>query len=1005
MSYHGVRQVDRTVKIATAVGSESVSTTTEIYDRQGRLLSVTEPSGSGGANVTTTYGYDVGNRLASVSTPANVNGTQVTQTRAFSYDLAGLLKSEIHPEKGASGNGSVTYTSYDSRGHALRKTDGPHDLVFAYDSAERLSQVREYGTNGINGKMLKSFTYSSANGNNEWSKGKLQLATRYNYETVLGGPIIVQVDETYTYAGRDGRVSQRDTKATPTVNGTVQPLHSFTQGFTYNELGLVSSLSYPLCTDAGCTQSAPPVFADVPAGTPNQKEIEGIYFAGITSGCQSSPQLLYCPSDAVTRAQMAVFLLVAKGTVPPACTTPVFADVPCSSPYAPYVNELAREGVTIGCATNPLQYCPNNPVTNAQMAVFLIQILGISPATTCSVQPYPDVPCGYWAANWIAEETRRQFTSGCGGGNFCPDSAITRSSMAALIARAFNISVPTDPNTQRSASFTYMQGLLTGVTSGTTTYGTLSYYPNLLVSQISHGNGVTEMQTNDPNEMRRPASLSASGNYASWSSGTYGYDGAGNVKTIGSATFTYDSVSRLVASSLYDGPTGAGNLKQQSYIFDAFGNMTSIGGTSGRSTPTSPQTNRLNGTGTVYDAAGNLTNWNSAVYNYDDFNQMTHMTSGSQEWVYLYTADDERIWMYNIPANSSRWTLRDLNGKVLREYLSTGRWSVGTDYFYRDGLLLAAETQTGQRHFHLDHLGTPRLITRGSGYAAAYHVYYPFGEEATAFNQDTERIKFTGHERDLASPSGASDDLDYMHARHESPVTGRFLSADPALKSANPKSPQTWDRYAYVAGNPLKYLDPSGEILNFFGTADDLSKLQEVANQTLQGVDLVIDQNGRASLVPNNEVGPASPEQQAFADTLSSAINSRQSVNIGVTSGDIGITFGQYATGRIDIQDIAAVGSGRGVNSASALAHEIAEQTAKQTMGLSNTPNDFAQAHRLAVSAQQKVSGYILVYQEPHLNRQGTGYIISDHGKGSDTVTVTFRFVNGNLVRVDRREH
>ena len=138
--------------------------------------------------------------------------------------------------------------------------------------------------------------------------------------------------------------------------------------------------------------------------------------------------------------------------------------------------------------------------------------------------------------------------------------------MAALIAHAFNIPVPTDPNTQRSASFSYLQGLLTGVTSGATTYGTLSYYPNLLVSQVSHGNGVTEMQTNDPNEMSRPASLSASGSYASWSSGTYGYDGAGNIKTIGSAAFTYDSVSRLVASSLYDGPTGAGNLKQHALM-------------------------------------------------------------------------------------------------------------------------------------------------------------------------------------------------------------------------------------------------------------------------------------------------------------------------------------------------------------------------------------------------------------------------------------------------------
>ena len=91
----------------------------------------------------------------------------------------------------------------------------------------------------------------------------------------------------------------------------------------------------------------------------------------------------------------------------------------------------------------------------------------------------------------------------------------------------------------------------------------------------------------------------------------------------------------------------------------------------------------------------------------------------------------------------------------------------------------------------------------------AYHVYYPFGEEATAYNQDTERMKFTGHERDLASAGGPGDDLDYMHARHESPVTGRFLSVDPV--GGISKVPQAWNRYGYARGNPIKYLDDDGK--------------------------------------------------------------------------------------------------------------------------------------------------------------------------------------------------
>lgn len=69
-------------------------------------------------------------------------------------------------------------------------------------------------------------------------------------------------------------------------------------------------------------------------------------------------------------------------------------------------------------------------------------------------------------------------------------------------------------------------------------------------------------------------------------------------------------------------------------------------------------------------------------------------------------------------------------------------------------------------------------------------------------------MKFTGHERDLGNAASAADDLDYMHARHTSPLTGRFLSFDPI--GGNARRPQSWNRYAYVLGNPLKYTDPYG---------------------------------------------------------------------------------------------------------------------------------------------------------------------------------------------------
>ena len=189
-----------------------------------------------------------------------------------------------------------------------------------------------------------------------------------------------------------------------------------------------------------------------------------------------------------------------------------------------------------------------------------------------------------------------------------------------------------------------------------------------------------------------------------------------------------------------------------------------------------------------------------------------------EDWRYVYTADGERIFSFNATGGPSRWTLRDLDGRVLREYQNAGGvWSVQRDYVYRGRELLAAHTADPSpqhlTHLHPDHLGTVRAVTNANGSRIAYHAYYPFGEEATAISQNAERMKFTGHERDLANPDSAADDLDYMHARFYSPLAGRFLRVDPG-DSAYPGQPQSWNKYAYVLGNPLKYDDPDGEVAN-----------------------------------------------------------------------------------------------------------------------------------------------------------------------------------------------
>ncbi len=182
-------------------------------------------------------------------------------------------------------------------------------------------------------------------------------------------------------------------------------------------------------------------FVDVPQADIFHSYVENIFRNGITAGCVPGS---YCRDAAVTRAQMAVFLLKSKfgaAHVPPACTQ-VFADVACPSQYADWIEELYTLGVTGGCQANPLSYCPDSPVTRAQMAAFLLKAsLGSSYAPpNCTGTVFTDVPCtGGIFDSWIEDLAGRGITGGCAPGLYCPDTANTRGQMAVFLVKTFSL--------------------------------------------------------------------------------------------------------------------------------------------------------------------------------------------------------------------------------------------------------------------------------------------------------------------------------------------------------------------------------------------------------------------------------------------------------------------------------------------------------------------------------------------------------------------------------------
>lgn len=189
----------------------------------------------------------------------------------------------------------------------------------------------------------------------------------------------------------------------------------------------------------------PSSFADVPPTHWAWNPIEILFARGISGGCGGEPRR-YCPDSVVTRAQMAVFLLAAKeGSTysPPACVTPRFDDVPCTHPLAAWINELAARGVTGGCGNG--NYCPTNAVTREQMAVFLLATKegsGYTPPATCLTAPFLDVPCYSVFAPWIKELVARGVTAGCGNSRYCPTNSVTRAQMAVFLTSTFGLTMP-----------------------------------------------------------------------------------------------------------------------------------------------------------------------------------------------------------------------------------------------------------------------------------------------------------------------------------------------------------------------------------------------------------------------------------------------------------------------------------------------------------------------------------------------------------------------------------
>ena len=145
----------------------------------------------------------------------------------------------------------------------------------------------------------------------------------------------------------------------------------------------------------------------------------------------------------------------------------------------------------------------------------------------------------------------------------------------------------------------------------------------------------------------------------------------------------------------------------------------------------------------------------------------------------------------------------DLNND-LAQVLSDG----SNTYLYGpstgSGGRIAQQNIVGRQYYLGDALGSVRQLTNAVGSVTLARSYEPFGKLLSSAGNPLAKYSFTGEWQD---PTG----LIFLRARYYDPATGRFISKDPVRGIAT--LPQTLNPYTYAVNNPIRYTDPSGEII------------------------------------------------------------------------------------------------------------------------------------------------------------------------------------------------
>ena len=175
-------------------------------------------------------------------------------------------------------------------------------------------------------------------------------------------------------------------------------------------------------------------FPDVPLDDPLWVSVQ---LASVYDIMEPESQWEFRPGSSVFRWEAAVILGKLFGLdVSSSPATPTFADVDATSyPEAyPYVEAFYRAGLSSGCASDPLRFCPEDETSRGQMAVFLVKGMGLDPGTAPVAPLFSDVPETHPLFDYIQLAAQSGVLQGCSSTTFCPDRPVTRGETAEAVA-------------------------------------------------------------------------------------------------------------------------------------------------------------------------------------------------------------------------------------------------------------------------------------------------------------------------------------------------------------------------------------------------------------------------------------------------------------------------------------------------------------------------------------------------------------------------------------------